>query len=876
MPRKTASLAIGLAALATASTAHGEAPDLWTTFLHPPAEARPMVRWWWFGPAVEDKEIDREIAAMKAGGFGGFEVQPTYPLSPDDPAHGLNNLPYLSDAFIARLAHAGETARREGMRIDVTIGSGWPFGGPHVPVTQAASMIRMVSVDLPRNQTSACAPAPQAGEQLLAAYADGQRIGLTDGCASLPGNSSLRQITFAIASRTGQQVKRAAVGAEGFVIDHVDASAVQHHLAVVGGRLLQAFPKDQPPYAMFSDSLEAYGSNWTGDLPQQFRQRRGYDLLDHIPALIHQGPESEAVRYDWARTLSELVDERYLSPITAWAQNHNTRFRAQVYGFPPPTLSSNALVTLPEGEGADWRSFTSTRWATSAAHLYGRPVVSSEVWTWLHSPTWAATPLDMKIEADRHFLQGINQLVGHGWPYTPPGLPEPGWAFYAASSLNDHNPWYPAMPAVTAYLTRVSALLRAGEVNNKVAIYLPTEDVFAAMSPDYASADKAMKVHVPGSLVGAVLDAGFGFDFIDATAIRKGRLKAQVLILPPMKRIDPEAFQAIQHWTRAGGKVIALDHLPSVGGGLLDQAGATALVRKVGQDLGKAMRVVPDVQLGNALRDLATPDISLPRPEPALGVVRRKVDGGYLYFLVNTGPHSLETSVHFAEDGEGGALWNPMTGERQGVSPGPVALRLEPYESRVLMLGKAFTAPVVRQREVRPILDLSANWTLALPVRQEILPRIAPWTDNPEDIHLSGAAHYRRSFTLQSLPEGHAFMLDLGSPQSLDQPQGMPARPQAEIAAPVREAAIVRINGEEVGTLWAPPYRLDITRALHKGRNEIDIMVMNGAVNALAGHAPADRRLLTLRYGERFQDQDQDRILPQPSGLSGPITLLSD
>ncbi len=834
-----------------------------------------MVRWWWFGPAVEDKEIDREITAMQSGGFGGFEVQPTYPLSPDDPAHGIVNLPYLSAAFIARLAHAGETARRQGMRIDVTIGSGWPFGGPHVPVTEAASMLRMVPVDLGQGQTSVCAPAPQAGEQLLAAYADGRRITLANGCASLSSASNPRRIDFAMASRTGQQVKRAAVGAEGFVIDHVDASAVQRHLAVVGDRLLQAFPRDQPPYAMFSDSLEAYGSNWTGDLPQQFRARRGYDVLDHLPALIRNSAESEAVRYDWSRTLSELVDERYLAPIAAWAQSHNTRFRAQVYGFPPPTLSSNALVTLPEGEGADWRSFTSTRWATSAAHLYGRPVVSSEVWTWLHSPTWAATPLDMKIEADRHFLQGINQLVGHGWPYTPPGAAEPGWAFYAASSLNDHNPWYPAMPAVTAYLTRVSALLRAGEPANKVAIYLPTEDVFAAMSPDYASADKAMKLHVPGSLIGAVLDAGFGFDFIDAAAIRKGRLSAQVLILPPMKRIDPEAFQAIQNWVQAGGKLVALDHLPAVAGGLSDQAEATARVREIGQSLGQAVRIVPEAGLGGTLQHLATQDVILPRPEPALGVVRRKVAGGDLYFLVNTGQQPLETSAHFAEDREGGALWNPMTGTRQGVAAGPVTLRLAPYESRVLMLGKGFAAPITPEQEPLPLLDLSANWSLALPTRQETLARIAPWTDNPEDRPISGAAHYRRSFTLRNLPAGHAMLLDLGSPTKLPQPQGTPARPQAEIASPVREAAIIRINGEIMGTLWAPPYRLDITRALRKGRNRIDIMVMNGAVNALAGRPPADRRLLTLRYGERFQDQDQDRITAQPSGLSGPITLLS-
>ena len=62
----------------------------------------------------------------------------------------------------------------------------------------------------------------------------------------------------------------------------------------------------------------------------------------------------------------------------------------------------------------------------------GKPVTSSETWTWLHSPAFRATPLDLKAEADQHFLSGINQLIGHGWPYSPPQAGSPGWMFYAA------------------------------------------------------------------------------------------------------------------------------------------------------------------------------------------------------------------------------------------------------------------------------------------------------------------------------------------------------------------------------------------------------------------------------------------------------------
>jgi hypothetical protein len=846
---------------------------LWDRFVNPPADARPMVRWWWFGPAVEDREIDREIAAMKAGGFGGFEVQPTYPLTLDDPGKGRANLPYLSDAFLARLSHAGATARAENMRIDVTIGTGWPFGGPHVPVSEAASAIRRVALALPAGADKALLPPMVEGETVLAAFLGTDRLMLADGAAvlSLPATSP-RTLTLYIAGRTGQQVKRPAVGGEGFVIDHVDAGAVTHHLAAVGDRLLTAFPKDAPPYAMFSDSLEAYGSSWTGDLPTIFRARRGYDLLDHLPALFEDKVESPAVRSDWAQTLSELVDERYLTPIDHWAKVNGTRFRAQVYGYPPPTLSSNALVALPEGEGADWRRFTDTRWASSAAHLYARPVVSSETWTWLHSPTWAATPIDMKAEADRHFLQGINQLVGHGWPYSAPGAAEPGWAFYAAASLNDHNPWYGAMPAVTGYLTRVSAMLREGQVANRIVLYLPIEDAFAGLTPDKASADKALEERITPALVGRILDAGYGFDFIDAGAVKAGKLGNRVLVLPGLGRIDLAAWQMIGRWAEKGGKIVSVGPLPTISGGLLDGAPAGRRVAAINRAIRHRVRIVTQDELGAALRASTMPDMTLDIAVPALGVVHRRLDGGDLYFLVNTGNVSVDTRARFPGTTGAGSWWDAVSGQRYAAGVGAIHVRLAPYESRFLLFGGG-TGMAAPAPEPHAIRDLSQDWTLQVGRHERHLDTVAPWTDTAADRSFSGAAVYRHDLDLSSAPNGRLW-LDFGTPAPTEGRKG--ERPRAFVTAPVREAAIVTINGKAAGTLWTAPYRLEVTGLLKTGVNHIEVAVMNTALNALAARGPADLRLVTLRYGERFTNQDQDLVIPQTSGLTGPITLLGE
>ena len=315
------------------------------------------------------------------------------------------------------------------------------------------------------------------------------------------------------------------------MLDHFSRAAINEHLTDVATPLLNAFGR-QPPYSVFSDSLEVYGSDWTADLPAEFQKRRGYDLIPHLPELLAGGTaQAESIRHDWGLTLSELIRDNYLAPITRFAETHQTLFRSQTYGEPAVTLADEAVPNLPEGEGPQWRSFSFTRWASSASHLYGRNVTSAETWTWLHSPAFRATPLDMKAEADRMFLLGVNQFVGHGYPYSPPGAGEPGWSLYAAAVFNSHNPWFPVMPDVTKYLQRVSWLLRQGKPANDIAILLPEDDAQAAFSPGHVSVTDEMRRRITPELMAAILDAGYNIDYIDAATIDKlGIISYPVLI----------------------------------------------------------------------------------------------------------------------------------------------------------------------------------------------------------------------------------------------------------------------------------------------------------------------------------------------------------
>lgn len=884
--------------LAQQPTVSQKIEEVAAKFATPPDDARVLMRWWWFGPAVTKPELEREILAMKAGGFGGFEIQPVYPLELDDPKKDFRNLPYLSNEFLDAVSFAAQKARENYMRVDMTLASGWPYGGPHVPVSEAASRLRMVPIDVPGGARNFALPRIGNGEAMLAAFVgDGSsktydttslkqiEVHAVSGWAELPPSQQGRVVLCFVASRTGQQVKRAAVNAEGFVLDHLSSTAVQNHLRIVAEPLLKAFG-DTPPYSVFSDSLEVYNTDWTDDFLSEFQKRRGYDLTPHLPQLFGgDGVETGAVRHDWGLTMTELVNERYLTPVNDWAIAHHTQFRSQTYGDPPVSLSSNRLVALPEGEGPQWRSFSFTRLATSASHLYGRPITSAETWTWLHSPAFRATPLDMKAEADRMFLEGVNQFVGHGWPYTPPGTPEPGWAFYAAAVFNDHNPWWSVMPDVSKYMQRVSYLLRQGKPANDIAVLLPNDDAYAEFKPGHASLSAEMKRYITPSLTSQILDAGFNLDYVDAESIDRVGLPYPALVLPHVTRLSPDTLKRIGDYTKKGGKVIVVGSKPSEAPGFLHAEQISVEVRAAMESLlafhAGVEFVAEDAQLGVALQKALKPDVHVASDPEDVGFVHRKLEDADVYFLANTSNHPVHTAASFRVTRGTAAWWDPFTGSMTPVSARSVSLDLAPYESRVLVFrdGPPRSLPLTKGEARIQVADLGHGWQVRFEGSEhtESMDTLHSWTDAEGTRYYSGEAVYSRALQIDTRQlKATNLLLDFGEGTPVIADPQIASGMRALLESPVREAAMVFVNGKRAGSVWHPPYVLDVTPLLHAGSNTFEVHVANTAINTLAGSKLPNYRLLNARYGERFVPQNMDNLQPLPSGMLGPVRLMGE
>jgi predicted kinase len=273
-----------------------------------------------------------------------------------------------------------------------------------------------------------------------------------------------------------------------------------------------------------------------------------------------------------------------------------------------------------------------------------------------------------------------------------------------------------------------------------------------------------------------------------------------------------------------------------------------------------------------------------------IGFVHRRTDSADIYFVANTSnlPRAIDATFRVAATTA--QQWNPIDGSTvpaavrraPGQTGATVALDLAPYASTVIVFpaGGARRTPATGARPAAAPapLDISTGWRVTfgpsgIPAEWDTL---RSWTDDEATRHFSGVAAYERTVDVPAamLGRGLAVTLDLGAAKPIEA-GGPRARMQAWVDAPVRDAAIVHVNGRRAGSAWSPPYAVPVTPLLQAGPNRIRIEVANLAINHMAGRALPDYKLLNLRYGTRFEPQDMDKVQPVPAGLFGPIRLVA-
>ncbi|QIA09142.1 glycosyl hydrolase [Draconibacterium halophilum] len=499
------------------------------TFVSPSKKYAPYTRWWWPGNDVSKDELEREIQMFAANGFGGVEIQPLNIGIPMPREKISEILGWDTPDYYSNLITVFNAAKREGLKVDLTNGSGWPPGGSYLDVedgflslNHADTVIsggQLVFAKLPKAESSVKGfsklQAVVASKVLLSKMKEGTETVLLD-------SSSVQVLTEKVKTDTlrwnapegkwkiiafwavlsGERTMTVAMPKQGPVVNHLDSTKVlKNYSHLLGTRTgLKPYFGD-PLRAVFTDSYEFKADrHYSFDFIDWFKNHRGYDITPWLPANMQKGynmvefmnphadpdfmfsDEDWRLRYDYDLTISELLEEHFLETSKNYLERKGLLYRTQPYGLNMDMMAMAGMASIPETEsmnGSEGR----LKLTTSGANLYNRPLISAESVVY-GNRAYATTPQMIRLSIDKLFAAGVNQIVYHGVPYRYQNdrLPKEGWYPFStpfipsinfSSNLGESNPYWKFQKKINEYVSRTQHAMQVGNPISDVLIYYP-------------------------------------------------------------------------------------------------------------------------------------------------------------------------------------------------------------------------------------------------------------------------------------------------------------------------------------------------------------------------------------------------------------------
>jgi hypothetical protein len=912
--------------------ADGPEPALEKGFRDPPLSARLRAYWWWLNGNVTEEAITKDLQWMKAIGMGGGLVfdaggatQGGHAPVPAGPSYGS---PQWRKLFL----HTLREADRLGLEIGLNLQSGWNLGGPLVTPDRSAKLVAwsQLQVQGPANLAVAL-PKPKAREnfyrdsfvlayrlkdgrppagaprrrpirQLAQKSAYHELGGSATDCSPLldddpatPGEEDVLAkdvldltgkldpggtlrwtaphgawvvLRFGY-TNNGGRVSTSSGKWTGLVLDYLDADALRWYWhEVIDPIVADAGPLCGKVWKMVqTDSWELGGVNWTATFPEEFQRRRGYDIRPWLPVIagriVENRAQSNRFLNDFRRTIADCVAENHYGTMAALAHRHGLGIQPESAG--PHTAPLDGLKCYAR---SDWpmsefwapsphRPTDGSRFfvkqAASAAHVYGKPIVCAEGFTSI-GPQWNDVLWSsQKPSFDHEACAGLNLVFWHAFTCSPREAGLPGQEYFAGTHFNPQITWAKEARAFVRYLNGCQFLLQQGRFVADVLYY------YGNHVPNIAR----LKQDDPAKVL-----PQYDYDVIGEEALTErlsvadgclalpGGMRYRLLVLPNLKSMSLEAARKVRDLVRAGAVVIGPK--PEQTTGRQD----AAELKRIADELWDGGKV----SARSAREALAALHVAAD-VEGIPDWIHRRADDAEIYFLSNQQPRPFAGEVTFRVAGKRPELWDAVAGghrdaaafiQRDGRTTVP--LELPPYGSLLVVFRKAVRGDGAGRNfpVFTKVADVGGPWQVRFEPRwggpeSARFDELISWTRRAEEgiRFYSGTATYRKTFDLPAVRSATALgrlFLDLGD---------------------LRNLAQVRLNGRDLGVVWTPPFRVEISGAVKAAGNVLEIDVVNTWYNRLI-------KDLTLPPAERLTRTNirlKAGATPADSGLLGPVTL---
>jgi len=936
--------------------------QLYAEFQQPASEYRPFVRWWWNGDKVEADELVRELRLLKEAGIGGVEINPiAFPSYCD--SLGKASLSWLSPEWINMLKVCFDEADSLDMTCDLLVGSGWPFGAEFLTEDERAQIVvnYAETVTGPTTLTiirdSLCekampkvsSPYKSNTKELMMLKLYPNPASNVDDCidvlsalrqAQRPQPDSIftidipeREYTLAALVKINGflEVINGAPGAAGPVLDHFNTEAVNRYLYNMSDKIeAQIGPLKDHIRALFTDSMELEGANWTSDMAEEFQKRYGYDIIDYLPFILFKigsmgsalnynavvpvtddfQQEIRRARYDFEDFKAQLMQERFTNTYLAWCHNLGVKARAQAYGRGFYPLENAMGYDIPEGESwtTNWlrhkpgeemsesdyrrgRAYTMVnKFVSSGAHLAGNRTVSCEEMTNTYT-VFNMTLEQLKIGGDQSAMSGVTHSVFHGFNYSPNfEAPFPGWVRYGAY-YSENNPWWPYFKYYNDYKARLSYALQHGTYYADIAILNPENDMWSTIGMQNEPFPNTTRAPYKTMIWEAINKCGGGVDYvseniINQSDIKRGNLcfnqrKYNTLMLIDVESLHPETAEQLLRFVETGGNILCIDTIPYQSLGMPQHHAENdslvkATLEKVMQHKEQFVFVEPPKEGFIPWYDSLMKAEQLPHyldietPDPYVMQNRYTTDdGSEMILLSNSHRYNAHTTIiTFSK-----ALMHKRQAQIWDLQTGKrYALPLETDSSYTFDLGPVESVLIVFEK---------TNKNLHLPTWQPLRSVMAEMsaTDLSEDwnvmlchslLHDTVTTHFDTLFDLKDSEVYQHFCGTIVYRKTIE-----PCRDAAHhVSTTILDLGLVEgvsevfINGQSIGIQYFGRRLFDLSDAFHEGQNDLEIRVTTTLGNYLKTFSREDNPTTWIYVNHPRRDQPL-----QPQGLIGPVKI---
>ncbi|MBN2764394.1 MAG: discoidin domain-containing protein, partial [Bacteroidales bacterium] len=658
-------------------------------------------------------------------------------------------------------------------------------------------------------------------------------------------------------SLTGHQNSPASPEATGLEVDKLNADHVTAYFnnyldqyedatgGLMGQRGLQY---------MITDSWEAGVQNWTDNMPDDFLNHRGYDMLPWIPVLtghiVESAGSSDRFLWDFRKTIGELTAENHYDQLTEILNGRGmgryTESHESGRAFIGDGMDVKRKATIPMSAtwtpgGLDPGTEVATRYkadvreSASVAHIYGQNLVAAESMTAIGS-AWAWSPELLKPTANMEMANGLNRFVIHTSVHQPVDDKIPGLGLGPFGQwFTRHETWAEQAAPWLTYLARSCFMLQQGKFVADILWFYGEDNNITALFGEQLPP-------VP---------EGYNYDFINADAllnllsVKKGRIVTpggmsyRLLVLDNNSRyMTLPVLKKIQSLVNDGAMVAGPKPLntPSLSDDTGEFISITNLlwanengINSIGKGIVFAEQTTQEVLNNVGIK----PDFiyTQPQKDTKLMFVHRRLDDIDIYWINNRNDRTEDLEATFRVEGKSAEIWHPVTGKikqapyiiEDGVTKVP--LHLETNDALFVIFrhkakGESHILPLPVEEQLSTI---GGPWKVSFQENRGAPPELifetlSPWNENTNTgvKYFSGTGVYTNTISADEewLNSESKLWIDL---------------------CRVNNLAEVIINGNSLGIIWKNPFRVEITEALKPGDNTLEIRVTNLWVNRLIG-----------------------------------------